>query len=280
MNKENSGFQTLLQADEERVRNTLRAAQSEENSREKSLRTLSDELGTLLLRHNAACVEDRMRQAAADSMTATARDCLSLLMAGRAELVKSARRTRAGAPYLLFAAAGLCAAAVFLTESRPLVGYIGMGLAVICAFLAGRLWTREGTARAETRLDPDGLWDTLRKTAETMDRKLEELTALAEEQKAKSAAAKADQPLDPKELALLTELLEALYAGSGEYALLQLKKLRPYLRDKGLELVDYSGETQELFELLPSKQGAVTLRPALMQGEKLLVIGRATQPVA
>ena len=279
MNREDVDLQALLSTDEERVYNTLRAAQNEDKNREKTVRLLSDEWGALLLRHNAACVDDRMRQAEADAMTAAARDSLDLLLAGRAELEKGGGRTRAGAPYLLIAAALFCAAAVYLLGTHPLAAYIGVGLAVILAFLAGRLWHKEGAARAVSCLDPDTVWRTMKKTTETMDRKLRELAELEQERQNKREAENANQPLDPQELALLCELLEALYTNNGDYALRQLGKIRTYLRQKGLELVDYSDETEELFELLPSKKGAATLRPALMHGDKLLKIGRATQPV-
>ena len=81
------------------------------------------------------------------------------------------------------------------------------------------------------------------------------------------------------ELELVCELLEALYTASGDYALRQLKRLRPYLREKGIETVDYGPETAELFERLPSKQGTATLRPALLYGGKLLMAGRAAAPM-
>ena len=78
----------------------------------------------------------------------------------------------------------------------------------------------------------------------------------------------------------MEELLEALYTANGDYALLKLKRLRPYLKEKGLELVDYSADTAELFELMPSKNAAVTLRPAIVHEKKLLAAGRATAPLA
>ena len=67
---EQTTMQSLLASDEERLRNTLRAGQSVDQSRELGVRTLSDELGALLLRYNASCVDDPERQAVADAMTA------------------------------------------------------------------------------------------------------------------------------------------------------------------------------------------------------------------
>ena len=147
------------------------------------------------------------------------------------------------------------------------------------AFLAGRLWTKPGKPQAVSTLDADVMWYTLKKTAETMDRKLGEYSALAQARRAQEQAAESERPpLEQAELELLGELLEALYTANGDYALRQLKRLRPYLREKGLELVEYSAETAEYFDLLPTKNAAATLRPALLYGKKLLMTGRAAVP--
>ena len=140
---------------------------------------------------------------------------------------------------------------------------------------------KEGAPQAVDTLDPERLWATLKKTAETMDRKLGEYGALAQERRERQEASEREKlPLDRDELALVGELLEALYTDNGAFALRQLRRLRPWLQSKGLETVDYSAETAELFELLPSKHEAVTLRPALLQGKKLLTVGRAAVPEA
>lgn len=273
-------MQALLAKDEERVRRTLQAGQSVDKSRESAVNTLGDELGALLLRYNAAYVDDPERQAAADAMTAAAREQLALLRAGRTELKSARRETRAGAPWLLLLAAALSALSVWLLREGPaLYAAAGFALALLCAYLSGRLWTKAGAPEAETTLDPELLWQTLQRTAETMDRKLEDFAALAQARRAEERAEKEERPpLTPEELALMGELLEALYTESGDFALRQLRRLRPYLREKGIETVDYSAETAELFELMPSKNAAATLRPALLHGKKLLMTGRAAVP--
>ena len=86
-------------------------------------------------------------------------------------------------------------------------------------------------------------------------------------------------PVSQEELLLLGDLLEALYSQNGEYALRQLKKIRPYLQHKGIEWKEYDKENAELFELLPTKKEASTLRPALVSGDKLLLPGRAAEHV-
>lgn len=274
-------MQALLLSDEERVRRTLQAGQTVDKSRESGMKTLRDELGALLLRYNASCIDDPERQAVADAMTAAAQDGLDLLLAGRTELRARAPEHRLGAPWLLLAALGFGAASVWLLPRLAPAGWAAVALAVLCAFLAGRLWTKPGGIETENTLDAEILWRTLQKTAETMDRKLGDFASLAEVRRAGEQAAAGDKPpLSPEELELLGELLEALYTENGAFALRQLGRLRPYLREKGIETADYSAETAELFELMPTKNAAATLRPALLFGKKLLMTGRAAVPQA
>ena len=82
-----------------------------------------------------------------------------------------------------------------------------------------------------------------------------------------------------EELALFSDLLEALYAGSGPFALRQLAKIPAFLEKQGVELADYGDDTAEMFELLPSRNPAMTQRPALLAGDRLLVSGKATEQV-
>lgn len=271
---ENTSMHSLLLADEERVVNTLRALERSDRSCEKSIAALNDELGTLLLRYNSSCVGDRARQAAADGMTATARDSLDLLLSADAKLEVDKRRHRSGTAYLLALALILGAAAVFIIAKHPILAYVCLGGALICAFLSGLLWFREGSAHVAQRLDSESIWRTLKKVTETMDMKLEEQSGLALQ--TDDGGIDGDKaPLDERELELMGELLEALYTDSGEFALRQLKRLRPYLREKGLELVEYGEDTAEYFEVFPSKTGSATLRPALLYGDRLLMTGRA-----
>ncbi len=274
-------MKALLLSDEERVRNALKAGQSVDQDRDSGARILDEELGALLLRYNAAFVDDPERQAAADAMTATAREGLRLLGANRTTVKSTRRETRAGAPWLLLLAAALSAASAWLlTQKPPYFAAAGFALALLCAFLSGRLWTKPGQAAVENTLDTDILWQTLSLTAETIDRKTDELSSLARARREEAKAAERDKlPLGEKELELMEELLEALYTANGDYALLKLRRLRPYLKEKGLELVDYSADTAELFELMPSKNAAVTLRPAIVHEKKLLAAGRATAPL-
>lgn len=274
---EQTSMQALLQADEERLRHTLRANDSIEKSREHSLDTLSGELGDLLLRYNAACGSDRMRQALADCVTATARDSLALLKAAGAEKETARRESSGWAMLLLLIAVIAAAASVLLLETIRLAGIGCAAAAVIAAFAAGRLWFHKQTVTVRPTLDPEALWLGLKRTSETMDRKINAFCERASEWAQEQEKANGGDALDEETLRLFGDLLEALYAENGDFALRQLKKIKPCLRALGIETVDYGGDNADLFELFPSKRPGVTLRPALKAGDRLLLNGRATE---
>ena len=57
------------------------------------------------------------------------------------------------------------------------------------------------------------------------------------------------------------------------------RKLQPWLSTRGIETRDYSPETAEMFDLLPTRGTPATLRPALVKEGKLAATGRATEKV-
>ena len=279
---ETTTMQTLLAADEEKVTNTLRANITVDRSRERCVETLRGELGDMILRYNADCSDDVLRQAVADSMASAVRDSMEFLLAGAMETKKGEKKARAGAPLLLILAIAVCAAGIFLLREqmvREYVVYACLAAAVLLAFIAGRIWFKDRDVSTRLSLDPDAVWYTMKRTAETMDRKLREFSERAKALEEKNTEAEGENPpLTQEELALFGDMLESLYADSGEYALRQIKKVVPYLKERGIELVDYDRNCRELFELFPTKNAAATMRPAILWNNKLLLIGRATEP--
>ena len=79
---------------------------------------------------------------------------------------------------------------------------------------------------------------------------------------------------DPAEWDLYAGLLEAAGSGDGEYALDQLQNVRHYLHRRGVELVEYSDQNREWFDVMPAEQDG-RLRPALVCGGKVLKRGLA-----
>ena len=271
----------LLKADEEKLRSELKADALYDKDRKQSAVRLDEAFSKILLRYNAACTDDPMRQALADCQTAAVRDMLALLTAGTAQKEISKRRFRTGALITLLLAVIFGLVAALLIKEYYLVGCALVAAAALSAFLAGRLWYGEREVRVRAGLDPDVVWRTLKKTAETVDRKTAEFLDLSKGWQQEAAeAVSADGPaLDGESLKLVGDLLEALYAENGDYALRQLRQLLPWLRRQGIEVVNYSADSAELFELLPTKKAAATQRPALVSDGKLLLVGRATEHI-
>ncbi len=279
-----SSFDSLLRADEEKIRNELRADASIDQNRKQSVDRLSELFSGMLLRYNADSADDQRRQAIADCMTAAVRDELDLLLAGNAKKEISKRKTGAGGIIGILFAVIFCLLAALLIQRWFLVGCVCIVFAAAAGYLGGRLWYGEREVSVRTELDADSVMRTLKKTAATMDRKIDafcEQSSLWQAESSGKSAASSDRPVpDAEDLSLYGDLLEALYSGNGDFALRQLRKVPGFLQRKGVETLDYSAETAELFDLMPTKKSSVTLRPALIAGEDLLLAGRAAEHIA
>ena len=267
----------LLKSDEEQVRNELRAGKTSNRSREICKKLLSDELGSMLLRYNAAYIGDKSRQIVADCITATARDELDLLMTGAIEKKTERRKKTTNGAFDLLIAVILCVVAALLIERMAVVSYFCMACGILCAYVSGRVWFAAPQVSVQATVDPDLIWAVMKKTAETMDRKIEEFSNQEQIRDSHGVllADGEDAPLDQAALNLFSDLLEARYVGNGDFALRQLSKIRPYLIKHGVTLINYSEDKDELFELLPTKGKTVTQRPAMVSGKELLIMGKA-----
>ena len=274
-------MEQLLKAEEEKIRGEIRADTTIDQDRTQSVSRLKETLAQVLLRYNAANSGNQTRQAIADSMTAAIQDACGFLLASTAEKEISKRPLRAGAIISLLCSIICCLSSLLLFGQKMsfLIGCILMVLAIFLAFLSGRLWYGEREVQVRTGLDDDTVWKTLRKTSATMDRKIDRLCELedARIQEARNSAGETRQKISAEELNLLGDLLEGLYSENGEFSLRQLRKIKPYLQRQGIGLEDYAANNAEFFEILPSKKGAATLRPALLEGETLLLAGKATE---
>ena len=269
----------LLRAREEKLRGELQADDLIEKNRRRSVERLREVFGDMLLRYNADNSDDRPRQAMADGLTATANELFALLTAGTVRTERTERHVRPGGVAALLAGAVCLFAALLLLETYRLAAVGLLAAGALGLFLAGRFWLTEGGERSRAGLDADEILRTVGRAGETMDRKLDafrEQTRLWEAERDAGKVADA-QAIDPKELQLFGDLLEALYSGNGEFSLRQLKKVRAYIQERGVDIIDYEPAAASSFELLPTKNEARTLRPALMAGDRLLLAGRAAE---
>lgn len=180
-----------------------------------------------------------------------------------------------------------------------------------CLYLAGRTAGAQGSqarigaggtdARVEITIDPEKLWSSLRGAVMVVDRNLEAAREGEAYENRKSLAAVGGRGLSAEEVELFSGLLETADADSPQMA----ADLRYYLHKKDVEVIEWSPQTAVWFEMLPALPGtagsagkkpagssgraestdagrgdseeAVTIRPALVQGGKLLKKGVAAR---
>lgn len=154
--------------------------------------------------------------------------------------------------------------------------------AALCALLTAAL----GTARAFMPVSQSASVD-MRATRvnayelmRLLDRLMQGLEEQIEQLGHREAALPGDAPRVTGELlAPIQMLMEAVYTGDGDYALKAVPFLTAALDEQGLRLVEYSPQTSACFDLFPGTQPDLTIRPAVLQGDKVLARGQATQAV-
>ena len=198
---------SLLLSEESRIRTELQADSAIDQNRKQSVERLNNVMDGILLRYNAANADDRNRQALADCQAAAVRDMLGLLLAGTAEKEITKRRLRSGAVICLLLAVICALVCALLIREYYAVGCVMIAASALFGFLSGRLWYGE-----------------LKKSVESMDRKAEEYLAQQAlwSQESDADRSHAGTALNADTLKLIGDLLEALYAENGDYAVRQL----------------------------------------------------------
>ncbi len=265
----------LLSADAEKLKKTLRAGAEVDGGADQCAETIRREWSDLLLRHNAACGGDELRQTAADGLTAVAGDMADLLTASKKEKNRQTGGIRPAGPCLLAGAAAAFAAAAFLLSSNTTAAVACLAGSVLLGFLAGRFWRGAVVVSTRETPDPEALWRVLQRAADTVDEKIDTVAEAAA--RLAPAAETKNAPLSQREAALAGDLLECLYARNGDLALLRIREVEAWLRERGIELVPLGEDNRDLFEILPTKNASATLRPALMYHDRLLLPGRAVE---
>ena len=204
-----NSIEKLLISEEDAIRRQLRADTEVDRDRAKTVSRLNDTLSHALLRYNAASTGDRPRQAIADSLAAAVRETFAFLLAGTAEKEISRRPVRTGAIVSLLISIICCLGSMLVIDRSFIAGAVLAVLALVLGFTAGRLWYGEREVRIQAGLDPDAVWKTLKKTASTMDRKIDGLCELEKSWEREAAAAAGDSqnaPVSQEELLLLGDL--------------------------------------------------------------------------
>lgn len=155
--------------------------------------------------------------------------------------------------------------------------------AVLAAVLTAIAWLetqviyrRRLAIAAYSKVDPYELLRLMDRLMESMDYALE--MGAQQEEQPKVQGASLEQPvLTGGVLAPVQMLLEAVQTGDGAYALKAVPALEAALMEQGIEVVKYSAENEEYFDLYPGTEAGITIRPALLRDGKVIARGQATE---
>lgn len=253
---------------------------------------LEEAIDRILLKSNGEAASDRHREAAA-FMLQVMRAAVPLVdTAGDIRIWRESAPDTAEvhkARILLPAGAGcaLCAALIFLLPLPQEAAVYVLPLACLLlpvsmalVYFAGKEGSAKGVPgraagmeKAEITLDADKACRILDAAILTADQNLKRL----DEEEAWLSSCGADGTaggISPEELQLWADLLEASLSGDPDFLADRMSSLRYYLHKRQVDVIDYSEDSAEYFDLLPSMSPG-TLRPALMKEGKLLKRGLA-----
>lgn len=284
----------------EKDKENILTAIAESGSAARAVTVLENEVDKLLLKHNEHCDTDREREAAAYMMQAVRLSLPLIDSAGKTKVWERGTDKQDGEekgkiniPFLLLTIAAVALVAYGLV---PLVvaGLINAGDqyrnqllirtafvigGMVMGFFAGAMQRRQEKKAAkehqvEIRVDADKIYRHFRAAIYSVDQSLEEINA-AERWSKREQAGNIDgrKALTP-EIDLFSDLMAASYSKDPEYALEKIDDIKYYLHKQQIEVVDYSKDTAQYFDLMPGTQSG-TIRPALVADGVLLKKGLA-----
>ena len=284
----------------EKDKENLLTAIAETGTAAKAVTVLENEVDKLLLKHNEQCETDRERESAAYMMQAVRLSLPLIDSAGKTKVWERGsdkqngeEKGKVNVPFILLTIASVALVAYGLV---PLVvaGLINAGDqyrhqlpirtafvigGLIMGFFAGAMQRRQEKQAAkehqvEIKVDAEKIYRHFRAAIYSVDQSLEEINA-AERWSKREQAGNIDgrKALTP-EIDLFSDLMAASYSKDPEYALEKIDDIKYYLHKQQIDVVDYSEETAQYFDLMPGTQGG-TIRPALVADGVLLKKGLA-----
>ena len=284
----------------EKDKENLLTAIAETGTAAKAVTVLENEVDKLLLKHNEQCETDRERESAAYMMQAVRLSLPLIDSAGKTKVWERGsdkqngeEKGKVNVPFILLTIASVALVAYGLV---PLVvaGLINAGDqyrhqlpirtafvigGMIMGFFAGAMQRRQEKQAAkehqvEIKVDAEKIYRHFRAAIYSVDQSLEEINA-AERWSKREQAGNIDgrKALTP-EIDLFSDLMAASYSKDPEYALEKIDDIKYYLHKQQIDVVDYSEETAQYFDLMPGTQGG-TIRPALVADGVLLKKGLA-----
>ena len=284
----------ILEKDKDHLLTELTAA----DSPDKAVIALENEIDKLLLRYNERCDSERERDAAAYMMQAV-RLALPLIdSTGRTKVWEhdegkaDKAKTPVMAIILLIAGIALLIFGLFpivmlaladtdpsgRTELFTRFGSVFSGIVVL--FISGALFGRPKTRKTkelhiEIRVDAEKIYRHFRTAILSVDQSLEEIRANERWSKREQAGNIDGRKATTPEIELFSDLLAASYSNDPEYALEKIDEIKYFLHKQQIEVIDYSENTRQYFDLMPGT-AAGTIRPALIADGALLKKGLAS----
>lgn len=263
---------------------------------------LETELDKLLLKYNEQASSDRERDAAAYMVKAVRHSLPLVDSVGETkvwEMQEGAQKKRMVNPVaLILLLAGIVCAVLTFFFMNTITPKVGMTindlklqqpetyllLATVVCILGFGLFRRIGTGvpkknrkqQIEIKIDPQRVYRSLHTAILSVDQSLEEVQAQERWAKKEQAGTIEGKVISGGELDLFADLLTASYSKDGEYALDKIEDLKYYLHKQQIDVLDYSEETKQYFDIMPGTQGG-TIRPALVADGKILKKGLASR---
>ena len=282
----------ILEKDRERLLTELAGA----GTAERAIVVLGNEADKMLLRYNEQCASERERDAASYMMQAVRLSLPLMDSVGETKVWERGQEDASGkklsipAVVLMVIGIALCVLGVLPvlagqnlsdmdTDALKRLAYTVGGMAAL--FVSGLLWSRPKKAakkkdqHVEVRVDSDKVYRSFRTAILSVDQSLEEIRAAERWNKREQAGSIDGRKATTPEIDLFADLLAASYSQDPEYALEKIDEIKYFLHRQQIEVVDYSEETRQYFDLMPGT-GAGTIRPALVADGAVLKKGLAS----
>ena len=286
-----------LEKDKDRLLTELSAA----GTAEKSIGILEKEIDKLLLTHNDAAASDAERNSAAHMLQAVRLSLPFIDSLGKTKVyeqgggeAKPKRKTSIAALALVIAALillvygllplimlGMNNASTANARNDLITRGIAILMGAAALYLAGSMQNRQVISKkkeyhVEQKVDADRIYRNFRTVMISVDQSLDEVR-LGERQALREQAGKIEgRDASSGEIELFSDLLAASYSGDPEFALEKIAGIKYYLHRRQIEVVDYSEENANYFDIMPGTSTG-TIRPALVADGALLKKGLASK---
>ena len=287
----------LLEKDKDHLLTEISAA----GTAEKAVAVLEKEVDKLLLTHNDAAGSDAERNSAAHMMQAVRLSLPFMDSLGSTKVFEKGvgesgtkKKTSVAGILLVIAALillvyglmplimlGMNAAETANARNDLITRGISILMGAAALYLSGTMQNKTGPSKkkeyhVEQKVDADRIYRNFRTVMISVDQSLDEVR-LTEKQAHREQAGKLEgREASPAEIELFSDLLAASYSGDPEFALEKIAGIKYYLHRQQIEVVDYSDENANYFDLMPGAS-AGTIRPAMIADGKLLKKGLASK---